>query len=363
MRTAYIVAGLAYGDEGKGATVDFLARRHEAKLVVRYNGGSQAGHNVVLKDGRNHTFAQFGSGTFIPGVATHLSRFMLVNPLNMMVEQEHLSKLGIKDAYDRLTVEERCLIITPFHRIANQLLEESRGAAKHGSCGQGVGQCRSDYLQYGDRVLFAGDLQDETKTKTKLRFLQQKAKEVLDAIGFAHPDLEGEESIERYASLYHIWPGRIVGQGHLKFLLADSHCTIFEGAQGVLLDEIHGTAPHNTWTDTTFGNAFRLLRTFNGKIKRVGVVRTYFTRHGAGPFPTEDHTLNYAEPHNDDIGFQGKFRRGHFDESLFEKALRICGGIDLLAVNHLDQQSLPQTKRFWTWPSIAGYGPTAEDRR
>lgn len=366
MKTAYIVAGLAYGDEGKGATVDFLTRRYDARLVVRYNGGSQAGHNVVLSDGRSHTFAQFGSGTFVPGVATHLSRFMLVNPLNMAIEEEHLSKLSVKDSYDRLTVEEECLIITPFQQIANRLLEKSRGVAKHGTCGQGIGQCRSDHLQYGEQVLFAGDLKDKEKTKSKLRFLQQKSREVVDSIGFAHSDLESEEAVEKYAGLLCAWPARIVGSGYLKYRLKETECTIFEGAQGVLLDEIHGTAPHNTWTDTTFGNALRLLQGFGGKIHRIGVLRTYFTRHGEGPFPTENREWQFPEPHNNGGGFQGKFRVGGFDWVSLRYALKACGGVDVLALNHLDQKelSVDALERFaGAKVFVQGFGPTAQDKK
>src|ERR1700689_3707681 len=102
---ALLVAGLLWGDEGKGATVDALTHRFNAGLIVRYNGGSQAGHNVVLPDGRQHCFSQFGSGTFYPGVKTHLSRFMLVNPMNMSNEYAHLHELGIHDAWERTTVD------------------------------------------------------------------------------------------------------------------------------------------------------------------------------------------------------------------------------------------------------------------
>lgn len=123
MKRAYIIAGLAYGDEGKGATVDYLCRRFPVGLVVRYNGGSQAGHNVVTPDGRHHTFSQFGSGTFIPGVRTHLSLYMLINPLNMIREEEHLREKGVTDAWDRLSIEGACLVVTPFHRIITGCLK------------------------------------------------------------------------------------------------------------------------------------------------------------------------------------------------------------------------------------------------
>src|SRR5438874_12792721 len=97
-RRAIILAGLGYGDEGKGIWTDYLARTEQVHTVVRFNGGAQAGHNVVTPDGRHHTFAQLGSGTFVGGVNTHLSRFMLVNPFRLLREADELRTLGVGDA-------------------------------------------------------------------------------------------------------------------------------------------------------------------------------------------------------------------------------------------------------------------------
>ena len=131
--THYIVADLGYGDAGKGTVVDWLCSHGGAEpvhTVVRFNGGAQAAHNVVAPDGRHHTFAQFGSGTFTPGVRTHLSRFMLVDPAALAAEAAHLGSLGIRDALDRLTVDRDALLTTPYHRAANQARERARGDAK-----------------------------------------------------------------------------------------------------------------------------------------------------------------------------------------------------------------------------------------
>jgi adenylosuccinate synthase len=382
MRTAHIVAGLAFGDEGKGATVDFLCRQRYADLVVRYNGGSQAGHNVVTPDGLHHTFAQFGSGTFIPGVRTHLSRFMLVNPINMGQEDLHLRKIGVHDAFTRLTVDEKCLIVTPMHRAINRLIEESRGEARHGSCGQGIGQCRLEHLKHGEKVLFAGDLRDHDTTIKKLRFIQREAKELSDFITKANPFLtkddfieNGEEALENlWDYWYRDWPAKIVKASHLEYLMATASDVVFEGAQGVLLDETHGSAPHNTWTNTTFENALTLLaeNNFDGKIHKIGVLRTYFTRHGAGPFRTEDNSLKPAlpEPHNDDKGYQGAFRVGYTDYGAINYAIKVCNGVDGIALNHLDTHAAPALAYFVkkmetitntpVW--IESYGLTANDR-
>src|SRR5581483_6075931 len=94
-KQAIFIADLGFGDAGKGTITDFLTRELAADLIVRYNGGPQAAHNVVTPDGKHHTFAQFGSGMLLPWTRTFLSRFMLINPLNMLKEEKHLREMGI----------------------------------------------------------------------------------------------------------------------------------------------------------------------------------------------------------------------------------------------------------------------------
>lgn len=376
-KRVFLVAGLAFGDEGKGATVDFLTRHHDAKLIVRYNGGPQAAHNVVTEDGRHHTFCQFGAGMFVPGVSTYLSRFMLVEPMSMMRERSAMQSVGIRHPFEWLYVDHQCVVITPFQRAVNRLMEWSRGANRHGSCGRGIGQTRSDHLQYGDKVLFFGDLQDQKKAKSKLQFIQHRswaaAKEILDKI----PDnptaksevefLGHDDSVDWVWRQYQYLPAhRLACSQEVLSHFLDSGTVVFEGAQGVLLDENYG-APFNTWTDTTFKNAETLIGEcgYTQKPTRVGVLRTYFTRHGPGPLPTEDHRLKqkYPEPHNDDKGFQGNFRLGAFDFNLAKIALEYCGGVDFVALNHADVCPLPDFEEKLKVPiGIIGTGPTVNDR-
>src|SRR3954469_18473147 len=174
MQHAFLTVDLGFGDAGKGSIVDFLTRQHTAHTVVRYNGGAQAAHRVVTAgpNSREHVFAQFGSGT-LAGAATHLSRFMLLDPLAMVAEEQHLQALGVPDAFDRTTIDERALVITPFQRAANRLKELARGAGRHGSCGMGIGETMIDYLEHGQRVLFAGDLRSPDLLRSKLRFLHE----------------------------------------------------------------------------------------------------------------------------------------------------------------------------------------------
>jgi adenylosuccinate synthase len=369
MKRAFLVAGLAFGDEGKGATVDFLTAAFDAGLVVRYNGGSQAAHNVVTPDGRWHPFQQFGAGSFHPSVRTHLSRFMLINPMNMVREAEHLVSLRVTDPFPRTTVDEQALIITPYHRELNRILRQPQGINDHTSCGQGIGTCREMHLAFGDRVLFAGDLRNRGITETKLRFIRNAALATLKIRNLRVPELfNGDSLVDHCWNCYRDWPVQIVAPDYLASVQADT--VIFEGAQGVLLDETHGEPGFNTWTDTTFRNAETLLcqAGFVGERIRVGVVRSYYTRHGAGPFPTEDAALDFPEPHQDQDGFQGPFRRGHFSLRLFKRALDIVGGVDWLSIGHLDQQEFPVLNEAWPTYGcgdglIEGHGPTHLDRR
>ena len=119
---AITVVGLAYGDCGKGTVVNFLTRERQAHTVVRFNGGPQAGHNVVTPDGRHHTFSQFGSGALVPGTRTLLSQFVLIEPYALLNESDHLERLNVVDPLASLMIDRRSVVITPAHQAANRLV-------------------------------------------------------------------------------------------------------------------------------------------------------------------------------------------------------------------------------------------------
>ncbi len=143
-REAHVVVDLGFGDAGKGTITDHLTRARGAHTVVRFNGGAQAGHNVVTDDGRHHTFAQLGAGSFSPGVRTWLSRHVVVHPTALIVEAWHLARSGVADPLSRVTVSAAAKVVTPFHQAATRLRELARGDARHGSCGVGVGEVMRD---------------------------------------------------------------------------------------------------------------------------------------------------------------------------------------------------------------------------
>ncbi len=371
-RQAIFLADLGFGDAGKGTITDFLARRLDIHTIVRYNGGPQAAHNVVTGDGRHHTFAQFGSGMFLPWTSTLLSRFMLVNPLNMLKEERHLSALGISDALRRTRIDRRALVITPFQRAINRLREIARAADRHGSCGEGIGECVADSLAYGHAALCAGDLRDRATLVKKLRLLREIKRQDLAELDRQLPYTElvrreravfaSLDYIADCADVYRSFADRvaIVDETDIRALLAQPGVVLFEGAQGVLLDENYGFAPYTTWSTTTFANAETLTREhdYAGEVVRLGVLRAYATRHGAGPFPTEDRALTAVLPdqHNGWNDWQRTFRVGYFDLVATRYALDVLGGLDYLALTHLDRlETIPEWKVCIAYASQAEY--------
>lgn len=369
-RAAHIVVDLGFGDAGKGTLTDWLVRRHGAGLVVRFNGGAQAGHNVVTDDGRHHTFSQFGAGTFVPGVRTHLARPTILHPLAMLVEARYLAERGAPDALARTTVSEGARVITPFHQAAGRLRELARSTGRHGTCGVGVGETVRDALAHPEDALHAGDLARPALLVRKAARAQERLRSELSDVlraASSHPRAASELALLEDPDVPARWADavqalrpreRIVGDDWLGPRLREG-TTVFEGAQGVLLDEWRGFHPHTTWSTCTFDLALELLREadFDGAIHRLGVLRTYATRHGEGPFPTEEPALAPAvpEPHNDAAGWQGGFRVGGFDAVLARYALAACNGVDALALTHLDRLASH-------WPVCTAYrAPPAED--
>lgn len=327
-----IVVDLGYGDAGKGTVVDWLCSRQggrPVRTVVRFNGGAQAGHNVVTTDGRHHTFAQFGAGTFTPGVRTHLSRFVLVDPLALAAEAGHLASIGVGDALDRLTVERGALLATPYHKAANQARERARGENRHGSCGMGIGETARYALAYPADAPRVADCASPATLSRKLTLLASRLTSELGLLD-APPVADLCDAYQAFAARV-----PLVGPGHLRRVLHTGP-VVFEGAQGVLLDEWHGFHPYTTWSTTTFANAETLLAEAGQIATRLGVVRCYMTRHGPGPFPTEDPTLELPEPHNRHGTWQGAIRTGHLDAVTLRYAVEVTGGPDAVALTHLD---------------------------
>ena len=325
-----IVVGLGFGDETKGATVDWLCSQEDVKAVIRFNGGPQAAHNVVTPDGKHHTFSQFGSGTF-HGVPTHLSKHMMFNPFNIWPERKHLMEdCGLPDPLNNFTVDWAAMVITPYHREVNRLREDARGVTRHGSTGQGIGELMYLNRDYHYMTIRASELSSRYIMRHKLNQIY----DYYTACGF---DLSGVMSPDELLSEYQEMMKyiKVVPSTYTDELL-DSGTCVFEGAQGVLLDELYGFNPHTTFSKTTQANARDLLG--DRKAECWGISRVYHTRHGHGPFPTEDmiHYDDFPEPHNTYGHYQGSWRVGGLDLSLLRYAVFVNGGIDKLVVSHMD---------------------------
>jgi adenylosuccinate synthase len=343
MNAAWVVAGLGFGDEGKGTITDAIVRRESARLVVRYNGGAQAAHHVVCTDGRWHSFHQFGSGSFADA-RTHLSRFMLVDPFQLQREARTLLQNGVVHPWGRISVDHRCLVTTPYQQAMNRIREVARLDGRHGSCGMGIGETVNDELTGRPvvRIKMLGKFMPLRDTLEAIR--KEKLSDAL-ALGVRGEYLDLLKSTtlsEHYARRYLDVAALLPQRQDADVLDTAIGPVVFEGAQGALLDQDCGFAPHTTWSKTSAQNALALIAELGRNIPTevVGVVRSYATRHGAGPLPTElSHYTDWlADDHNVSNEWQGTMRVGAFDMAMLKYAIAInCDKVTQLAVTHMDK--------------------------
>lgn len=391
-----IVIGANFGDEGKGLITDFYAARSKENcLVIRHNSSAQAGHSVTMKDGRRHVFGHIGAGSF-SGAATYLSRFFVCNPLLFFKEYMALQELCIvPDIY----VDQHCLVTTPYDIIINQLIEEKRGAKRHGSCGVGFGETieRSTHPQFKITVKDLDNLEGFLKKLLAIR--NEWLPKRLTALGAYKIPLE--------------WTDRIQSKKLLEdfidqtgFLLRTVKKVdglpqqgfdqlVFEGAQGLLLDQDHTYFPHVTRSSTGLKNALTVLQEAKINQARVTyVTRSYLTRHGAGPMPYELRDKPYEniiDPTNITNEYQGHLRFAwldidalaqaiHKDFSLVPAHMQIDMGLAVTCVDQIDDlagfihngvfqkkavNEFLQTlhERIEAPFNLASFGPTREDIR
>lgn len=352
MSRAYLTVDLGYGDSGKGTIVDALVRQERADLVVRYNGGAQCAHNVITDDGIHHCFHQYGSAT-LQGVDTLLGPRVKVNPREALKEAALLDR-HVHGHY-KLYVDEEALITTPWHMALNRIRETARGQNRHGSCGMGIGetvmlaQKSASPLRIRDLDLSFPVLCD------KLEHVRQSLKDEADKLSNGDASTTSEvfkvreftpiaEEMKRFAST-----ARILPHDDCLELIA-SHDTVFEGAQGVLLDEDWGFHPYTTWSHTTLQHAEELVKEVGCPVtQRLGIIRPYMTRHGAGPLMgelSELTSLMFAgqywgklafEKHNVTNPWQSGWRVGMPDPVAWRYAAQHAGDLTALAVTHVDR--------------------------
>jgi adenylosuccinate synthase len=320
-RRARVVIGAAWGDEGKGLLTDALAEART--LVIRFNGGAQAGHTVVAPDGRRHVFHHLGSGSF-RGASTFLSRFFISNPLAFLPEIEALHGLGVTPV---ILADPRGPVTTPWDMMLNQMVEERRGTGRHGSCGLGINETVTRHGSPGLPRLTVGDLADASRVEAILRALRRDwVPRRLAALGLA-PDpawqarLDSESARAAFLEAASRFAGRVTPADDA--IAAHDGPVLFEGAQGLLLDERHRWFPHVTRSRTGLANVDILAREAGIAALDVSyATRAYATRHGAGPFPREVPGLAYEDRTNVPNLWQQTIRFGHLDLDLLAETIR-----------------------------------------
>lgn len=321
-----VVVGVQWGDEGKGKVIDLLARM--ADMVVRYQGGNNAGHTVVTKDGE-FIFHLVPSGILNQGKICIIGNGVVVDPKVLVEEIESLRKKGI-EVFGNLWIAENAHIIFPYHKLMDEMAEKRRGI---GTTKRGIGPCYVDKVaRIGIRAI---DLLEEDTLRKKMEriFLEKRG---LFSNGFNVDDI-----ISQYRGYIDKIKGYIRDTGILiDEAIREGKVVLFEGAQGTLLDVDHGTYPYVTSSNATAGGACTGAGIGPTKIKRViGVVKAYTTRVGDGPFPTE-----LPKGIEDEVRIRGREygattgrprRCGWFDLVGVRYAIRI-NGIDTLVITKLD---------------------------
>lgn len=334
-----IVIGTQWGDEGKGRIVDMLAAR--AHVVARYNGGDNAGHTVTV-----------GSQTFklhlIPSgiIHTHttgvLGSGMVINPVSFFNEIKTLREAGIPVSPDRLMISYAAHIITPGHRALDQALESSLGAARIGTTGRGIGPAYTDKITR--RGLRVQDMLDIPVFRGKLATHIQEVNRLLqDRYQLAPLDVvQIVNAYAEYAAQLKPYIQNV--STYLRDALANGRRVLAEGAQGTLLDIDHGTYPFVTSSSTTAAGVLTGLGLGIVPVERVmGVTKSFQTRVGAGPFPTEtsgslaERLRGSGSNPWDEFGTTtGRPRRvGWLDAVLLRYAVRL-NGVTNLVITKLD---------------------------
>ena len=295
MRQAVIVIGCSYGDEGKGLGAAWSSRRMRGPcLNVLINGGAQRGHTVDLPDGRRHVFHHFGSAAF-SGADSYADEDFIVNPLLFMREAEELDR-GFH-LRPRLIVSDKCRVSTPFDMMLGQIIEENRGRKRHGSCGCGIQETRLRYMNTpwalrwsGLKGLSEADFGAYCRRITE-EYLPGRLKELHMEAGDSWLPLLRDENIlaaawrdlREMAERTESCPDWAKLGARYPFL-------IFEAGQGLALDQDNrADFPHLTPSHTTSLASARRIAALPGKTQTeiLYVTRSYLTRHGAGPLPSE----------------------------------------------------------------------------
>ncbi len=311
-----VVIGTQWGDEGKGKIVDLLTDR--AKAVVRFQGGHNAGHTLVI-DGEKTILHLIPSGILREGVRCLIGNGVVLSPEALLAEVDELEKRGVPVA-SRLGISESCPLILPYHIALDQAREAARGNKAIGTTGRGIGPAYEDKVSR--RGIRLGELQDVEHFKGRLQEVMEYHNFALEHYFKAAPVDYQQVLDQTLAQAERILPMLEDVTGTLHKMSAAGDNIMFEGAQGALLDIDHGTYPYVTSSTTTAGGA----ASGSGMGPRsldyiLGIVKAYTTRVGAGPFPTE-----LFDEVGDHLG-----TRGHEFGSTTGRQRR-CGWLDIVSL-------------------------------
>lgn len=327
-----VVVGLQWGDEGKGKITDFLASR--ADMVVRYQGGNNAGHTVVVDD-QEFKLHLIPSGVLYPGKKCILGNGVVINPAVLLQEMDGLQKRGID--VSGIRISDRAHLIMPYHPVIDQLDESSRTVGKIGTTGRGIGPAYVDKYARYDAIRFV-DLLDPELFKERLGEVMAIKNNLLNNL-YDHDAFDFSKIYDEYAQYAEKLKPLVTDTSVLiNSAIKEGQKVLFEGAQGTLLDIDHGTFPFVSSSSPAAGGACTGSGVGPTKINKVvGVIKAYSTRVGEGPFPTElpDNMVSLLrDGRGREYGVTtGRPRRcGWFDGVLAEYSVRVNGVSDLVVM-------------------------------
>jgi adenylosuccinate synthase len=331
---AIVLIGAQWGDEGKGKVTDLLGERVE--YVVRYQGGNNAGHTVILPDGRRFALHLMPSGVLTPGCTPVIGNGVVIDPKVLLGEIDSLTERGF--SCERLMISADAHLIMPHHRAMDRVVERYLGSARIGTTGRGIGPA------YGDKVARVGirvqDLLDPGILRQKLELVLREKNQILVKV-YNRKGIDVGAVTEEYLSYaQRLRPYIADTRLELARALERGATVLLEGAQATLLDVDHGTYPFVTSSNPTAGGACVGSGIPPTRITGViGVIKAYTTRVGSGPFPTE--LGDAIGEHLRKVGMEygtttGRERRcGWFDAVVARYAVRVNGITDLV-VTKLD---------------------------
>ncbi len=326
------VCGMQWGDEGKGKVVDLLTEQHD--MVVRFNGGANAGHSVVVGDQR-YALHLVPSGILAADKINVIANGVVIDPLTLLEEMDQLRQRGVRIGAN-LRISNRAHVVLDYHKLTDNLMEaaiaSARGQAKRiGTTGRGIGPAYADKATRSTAIRMI-DLVDPDRLAERLRYVVKVKNAMLGALadmaGEAFEPLDVDRLVERYSDCGRQLSEHVCDTGHfIRQSAADGKRVLFEGANGCMLDIDHGTFPYVTSSNTGAIGIYAGAGVGGlGLNRTVGIMKAYTTRVGGGPFPTELH---------DDIGQRIRDRGNEYGTTTGRP--RRCGWLDLVVVRYAAQ--------------------------